>query len=229
MWVHNVAILATALRVYAVDIAGDVGKSEGRRPSTEREYVSWLSEMLDGLGLERVGLCGASFGAWLASAYARHFPRRISEIALLAPPNLGPLRSAFIFRAALATVLPGEGRVRKFYRYISSPQAPVPPEWALRDFVIRWQCQRHSPPPPPLMTEEELRQLPKDTLMLLGNDEVLYGVSNVLPRIRACAPHIVVEFLARAGHTISVDRADEVSARLLKFFGSSRPDIAVEP
>ena len=57
-WVHMAGVLAGALRVYAVDIVGDAGRSEGRRPASEDDYCDWLEDVLIGVGRPKVGLCG---------------------------------------------------------------------------------------------------------------------------------------------------------------------------
>ncbi|MFS2054566.1 alpha/beta fold hydrolase, partial [Variovorax sp. CT11-76] len=80
-WVHMAGVLSGALRVYAVDIVGDAGRSEGRRPASEDDYCDWLEDVLIGIGRPKLGLCGASFGAWLAAAYLRRSLRRVSRLA----------------------------------------------------------------------------------------------------------------------------------------------------
>lgn len=220
MWIHNVAILASTFRVLAVDIAGDVGKSEGARPASEEHYVAWLDEVIVGLRLGATNLAGASFGAWLAAAYQRRHPAKVSKLALLAPPNLAPIRPAFLMRALIATIAPTEARVQKFYRYISSPAAPAPPPWALQEMYVRWRSQKQGIAPPKTMTNAQMRLLPERALVLLGVDEVLYDLNRAVQRLRENAPQIALEVLQDAGHTLSVDRADHVSRALQQYFQS---------
>lgn len=53
------------------------------------DYVSFVSEALDALGLERVILLGHSMGGGVASLFAGVFPERIEKLALL--EGLGPI------------------------------------------------------------------------------------------------------------------------------------------
>jgi pimeloyl-ACP methyl ester carboxylesterase len=217
-WVHNIARLAGSLQVYAVDIIGDAGRTEGRRPSSEDAYCNWLEDVLVGIGRPKVGLCGASFGAWLAAAYTRHTMRRVTRLALLAPPNLESLRIGTMLRAGLAAAFPSERRVRAFHALVSSPTAPEPPPWAMDDLLVRWRCQRGSPRPPGRMTDADLRVLPKSTLLMLGEDEALYDPLSACARVKAVAPHVRVELLPYAGHTVAFDQAEKVGDTLVEFF-----------
>lgn len=217
-WVHNIARLAGSLQVYAVDIIGDAGRTEGKRPLTEDAYCNWLEDVLIGIGRPKVGLCGASFGAWLAAAYTRQTMRRVSKLALLAPPNLESLRIGTVLRAVLAAAFPSERQVRAFHALVSSPMAPEPPPWAMDDLLVRWRCQRGSPRPPGRMTDADLRALPKGSLLMLGEDEVLYDPMRARARVNALAPHVRVELLPDAGHTIAFDQAEKVGDALVEFF-----------
>ncbi|WP_422087153.1 alpha/beta fold hydrolase [Variovorax sp.] len=217
-WVHNIARLAGSLQVYAVDIIGDAGRTEGRRPASEDAYCNWLEDVLIGIGRPKVGLCGASFGAWLAAAYTRQTPRRVTRLALLAPPNLESPRIGTMLRAGLAAAFPSERQVRAFHGLVSSPTAPEPPPWAMDDLLVRWRCQRSHPRAPGRMSDADLRALPKSTLLMLGEDEVLYDPVRACARVKAQAPHVRVELLPYAGHTIAFDQAEKVGDTLVEFF-----------
>lgn len=217
-WIHNIEKLAGALQIYAVDIIGDAGRTEGRRPMSEDAYCNWLEDVLIGIGRPKVGLCGASFGAWLAAAYMRQTSRRVSKLALLAPANLDTLRPAFLARALMAGMFPSEKLVRGFQAAVSSPMAPEPPGWAMDDLLVRWRCQRGSPRPPGRMSDADLRVLPKNTLLLLGEDEALYDPVRARARVQAHAPHVRVELLPDAGHSMAFDQSDKVSDALVEFF-----------
>lgn len=217
-WGRNIEGLSQALQVYAVDIIGDAGRSEGHRPATEDGYCNWLEDVLIGLGRPKMGLCGTSFGAWLAAAYMRRSPRRISRLAMLAPPNLGPLRPAFLWRAMLASMFPGEKRVRRFHALLSSPKAPAPPPWAMDDLLVRWRSQRGSPLAPDRMTDDELRTLPAGALVMLGEDEALYDAQRAAARVRNIASHVRLELLPAAGHMLPFDQVESVNGTLADFF-----------
>jgi pimeloyl-ACP methyl ester carboxylesterase len=50
-----------------------------------RDYADVLAKFLDALGLSSVALAGHSLGALFAASFARHFPDRVSALALISP------------------------------------------------------------------------------------------------------------------------------------------------
>jgi len=77
-WNELADLLSTDHRVYAVDMMGDAGFSTpgGRAIATPEDLVAYLDTVLDGLAVDRVELCGHSFGAWIALTYALARPSR---------------------------------------------------------------------------------------------------------------------------------------------------------
>ena len=218
MWFNVIAPLAKIRRVFAFDIPGDVGKSGGEPMDTKGDgYIRWLAECFEALGLRSADLCGVSFGSWLGSNFALKYPEKVERLVMLAGPHLLPVKAGFICRAVLASVVPTEGRIRAFYRYLSSPRGKGPPEEAMRDFILRWRCQKRTPPPVPMMIDEELSRLPQRTLLLLGQDEALFDPEQAAERVRKAAPHVQVELIADAGHVLTIDQADVVMGRVLEF------------
>lgn len=218
MWVNVIAPLAKIRRVFAFDIVGDVGKSTGTAMDTKGDgYASWLENCFDALGLQQADVCGASFGSWLGSRFALKYPERVGRLVMLAAPHLLPVKAGFFLRAILASVMPTEGRIRAFYRHLSSPRGKVPPEEAMQDFILRWRCQRKTPPPVPMISEGELSRLPQRTLLILGKDETLFDSDLAVERVRKAAPQVRVDLLADAGHVLTIDQADVVMGRVLEF------------
>jgi pimeloyl-ACP methyl ester carboxylesterase len=57
-----------------------------RRLDLRGAAADWLSELVDGLGLERVDLLGASMGGFFALAFATKHPERVRRLVLLGAP-----------------------------------------------------------------------------------------------------------------------------------------------
>ena len=101
MFAPNVAEWAGRFRVHAVDDVYDFGRSVYvRELQSPGDYVDWLDQVLDGLGLgERVNLLGLSYGGWIASQYGLAHPERLSRLVLVAPAaTAAPLSRGFIMR-----------------------------------------------------------------------------------------------------------------------------------
>ncbi len=102
MWMGDVAMWAKHFRVYAVDLIGEPGHSAPSRPPLDSEaYALWLDDVLEGLGVERAAVVGASLGGWLAVDYATRRPHRVERLALLCPGGIGRQKFGFVLKALL--------------------------------------------------------------------------------------------------------------------------------
>ena len=83
MWDAQVAAFAQDYRVLRYDLRGHglTGPSEKRRYTMEL-FAEDLRGLLDALRLERVALCGLSFGGMVAQAFAARYPERLSALIL---------------------------------------------------------------------------------------------------------------------------------------------------
>lgn len=81
--------LAGRFRIHAPDTVGQPGKSAQTRPSAkDRSFGSWVTDVLDGLNLERAALVGPSHGAGIALKAAILAPERISKMVLFVPSGI---------------------------------------------------------------------------------------------------------------------------------------------
>lgn len=133
-------------RIVPFDARGH-GESD---PAPERgayEYsdlVGDLEAVLDGLGLERAALAGASMGAHTAVAFALAHPERVSALALITPAFDGTLRDGeFDSWDALADGLE-QGGVEGF---VAAWTPPADERWReTATLVVRQRLARHRHP-----------------------------------------------------------------------------------
>jgi pimeloyl-ACP methyl ester carboxylesterase len=91
VWRPNIAALAAQHRCYAIDTIGQPGKSVAVRPITDpADYVAWLGEVMDRLGVARAPIVACSFGAFLAAQQALLTPERVERVVLIGPPGVSP-------------------------------------------------------------------------------------------------------------------------------------------
>ena len=69
----------------------------------------------------------------------------------------------------------------------------------------------------PIISDYDLALLPSRTLLLLGEDEVLYDVKKVASRIRSVAPFVTVAIITEAKHMVSIDQPDLVTDKIIQF------------
>jgi pimeloyl-ACP methyl ester carboxylesterase len=86
IWIRNVGTLSRSFRVYAVDIIGELNRSRPTRPiKNHTAFVEWITELLDGLQLQRVNLVGNSNDGFFALETALLRPERVNKVVLISP------------------------------------------------------------------------------------------------------------------------------------------------
>lgn len=216
MWSYNVAALSEHFRIYAIDIIGEAGKSAGTRPTKTTEYSQWLKEVFDAVGISKADIGGASLGGTLAHQFALTFPQYVNSLILFAPPSFLKMRIAFIFRFILANILPSNRLVRNFLKYMSSRSAEFP-EQGIQAFIIQLQAYKLNTNKIPIISDHDLAHLPSKTLLLLGEDEVLYNSEEVASRVRSVAPFITIAIISGAKHLIAADQPELVNEKIIQF------------
>lgn len=226
-WAANIADLSRDYRVYAVDVIGQPSKSIPSQPLQSREdCVAWLSELLDSLKIESTNLVGASFGGWFTLNYALGVPERVNKIVLLSPAGgLLPLVKQFYVRSMLTKFIPRRFVLDSFLRWFTY-------EENLRDTSTRavMDCLAEQMylggkyfhlqtgvGPWIVFSDEELRGMRVPTLLLIGQQEVLYDPEAALERARRLIPNFEGELVPRASHDMTISQHEIVNRRVLEF------------
>lgn len=219
MWMYNVVELSKHFRIYAIDIIGEAGKSAPTRPVFKSDsYAHWLKEVFNKLNLNSIALCGASLGAVLAFRFALVHPEYINRLVLLAPPSLLKMRVSFILRAVFANMVPINAATVSFLRYMSSGASRFSDE-EVQSFITQFKSYRPNKEimAMPVATDEELSRMTSNTLILLGDEEVLYDPKEAIKRINNIAPEISIKTIPGAKHTISIDQPELFNRLLVEF------------
>ncbi|OZE32342.1 alpha/beta hydrolase [Rhodococcus sp. 05-2254-6] len=131
VWFYNVEALSQRYRLYGVDLMGDVGRSvPGDRPiDSVEELLNWVTAVLDELKLPTAALCGHSYGAMIALAYALRNPSRVDELTLLDPNAcFGSMSPRYLLHALPILLSPNENRQRRFVAWETDGLA-LDPDW----------------------------------------------------------------------------------------------------
>ncbi len=226
LWIPNIKALSESYRTYAVDNIYDSGRSVfTQKFKTPKDFVDWLDELFTSLELgDDINLMGLSYGGWLTSQYALHFPHRLNKIVLLAPAaTVAPFGAGFI-KHGIIGILPHRHFVK------------IAITWAVEDlahkneagqkFVEDWvdhvflalRCFKPKMlVSPTVLTDEELQNLKVPTLFLVGENEKIYSAQEALERLKRVAPHIKTEIIPDAGHDLTVVQAEMVNEIVLEF------------
>ncbi|HXG53874.1 MAG TPA: alpha/beta hydrolase [Vicinamibacterales bacterium] len=146
--------LADRLRTVTYSLSGDTGADHRLDPALGFEnYLRQLDDVLDRASLDRVALCGVSYGGFIALRYAATRPHRVSSLVLASSPSPGwrpnPRQGGYIERPWISTPL-----------FLATAPVRLGPEiyCALDDWPSRISfCAEHmarviaAPPSPSLM------------------------------------------------------------------------------
>ncbi|MBA7616270.1 Carboxylesterase YbfK [subsurface metagenome] len=226
LWIPNIRTLSESYRVYAVDNIYDFGRSVYTRAfKSPDDFVSWLDELFTALEFgDNINLMGLSYGGWLTSQYALHFPERLNKIVLLAPAaTILPLPGEWAWRGILA-IIPHRYFLKSmtywlFEDLVQKDEASrTLVEDMLDDAFIALRCFKFKMPVhPTVLEDEELQSIKVPTLFLVGENEKIYSAQKAIQRLNKVAPHIKAEVIHNAGHDLTIVQAEMVNRKVLEF------------
>jgi pimeloyl-ACP methyl ester carboxylesterase len=225
-WIANIAALSERFQTFAVDNIHDHGRSvESRVVASADDFASWLDELLSALGLESgAHFVGLSYGGWISAHYALRHPERVGRLVLLAPAGtVAPIPWGFIWRGILCST-PARRFMFNFMAWIApSLEHGDEPQRQMLDAMVddawlamRCFARRKLVPPLPL-SEAELGRLPRSTLFLVGEQEVIFEPRQALARLARVAPHVRAELVPGCGHDLFIAQAAEGDRRIVAF------------
>jgi pimeloyl-ACP methyl ester carboxylesterase len=223
MWFPNIQSLSQIYHVLAVDTPGEPGKSvPTQRMPQISDAADWLTSVMDEVGLETAYMAGLSRGGWLAINLASQAPERVKKLCLLSPAaafnelnRFFQLVASSVMHIRLRSVLKAA-----FYAWVAKGYSVN--ETYLDQFVLglqNWNWTKIGTMPS-LMSDEVLRKLTMPVLLLVGDEDRLNG-ENTLERARRLIPHLEAGIISHAGHCLSMDQAEIVNERMIKFFGEN--------
>lgn len=201
MWMGDVAMWAKHFRVYAVDMIGEPGHSAPSRPPLDSEaYARWLDDVLEGLGVERAAVVGASLGGWLAVDYATRRPHRVERLVLLCPGGIGRQKVGFVVKALLYKPF-GQWGMHRTLKAVAGIDVRETPEFAeymaltFTEFLPRRDRL-------PMFSDEALQGLTMPVLAIVGAHDAMLDSADTARRLAAAVPHATVTVLPDVAHSI---------------------------
>lgn len=199
-WFGSLSTWSRSFRVYAVDLPGQPGLSDVRRPSLrDGAYVRWLGLLLDELGVERFFLCGQSLGGLVVLDYASSRPASVLGLALLSPSGLAPPRISFFFKI-LPFLFMGDRGVRRINRIVSGDVSVDPRFEEFSLLVARHFIQLSEKLP--VFDDEKLQKISAPLLFIGGDRDALLSTRAAARRLRALLPTADIRVLEGLGHVI---------------------------
>lgn len=207
MWLEDAAVYSKKFRVYAVDIPGEVGRSdENMLPLTGPFYTDWLADVFNELSIEKASVIGISFGAWLSLKFSACYPERVNKLVLLSPLGVSPQKKSFLL-TLIISMLTGKSGLDRLYRKINSNPA-------MSQKVLDYQKLIGGNANPrnelmPLLSDVEILRLNMPVAMFVGTKDIIIHPAKAARRLKGLLPNAQITILPAVGHML-VNLADKI-------------------
>ena len=222
-WYGNIPGISGMYRCYALEIPGDVNKSVLTKPFGNRDgCVSWLSEVMSLLHIDKAAVVGRSYGGWFALNFALLNPDRVNNVILLSPANtFVPLKKEFYIRALATQLIHQRSVTESFSNWTGAKGYKANKERITLLFEGRrsFNFTRNFTHiiQPRIFTDNELKSIKPPVLLMLGDQEHLYNPKNAAERARKLIKNIRVEVINDAGHSLNMEQKNKVNQLILEF------------
>ncbi|NUP14435.1 MAG: alpha/beta hydrolase [Polyangiaceae bacterium] len=213
--------------VHAVDVIGQSVKSADDRLVLEgTECGDWLTDVLDGLELERPHVYGISWGGFLSRKLAERSPHRIDHLVLLVPAGFvnGSFWAGFknvYWPMTMYRKFPSPERLERFTRAMTSTFDPMWNEY-FGEALLAYNMDMRFPP---LAKPEDLAAFKRPTLVFGADQDYSFPGDKLIARVKAVLPHAEVELIENCRHAPPTDAVfrKKMADRIGAFLETSVP------
>lgn len=247
LWRRQLEELSRYHRVYALDMLGQPGRSEGRPLSyLNDDFVHWLTSIMDELDIRKANIVGASVGGWVSLRAGIVAPHRVNKAVMLGPTGicraklpikiwltkvLGNSSSADVLENDLtAKSIAAKGKKGTFGTF--DRQLARAMSLATKHFrvdrsvgIYNEQTGRINPVTSAKIlrrfflaeSADSLRKFAVPGLIILGQHETLYDPIKMGNKARKLMPDVRVDIVPNAGHAAMYDRPQEANRIIDEF------------
>jgi len=210
--------------VYAPDIIGHPGKSEQRvLTSNSLEYGEWASDVIASLGFEKIICMGESFGGGVLAKLMCISPEKISKAILLLPAGIyNASKSRLILTMGIPMFMYIVTKKEKWFEKTFSPMTtsgePIDNE-TLEMIRTSFHHVKVNPNMPSSIEREDLAHYQAPTLLIAGENDVLFPGEKVIARAKEIIPNVETHILQNCGHLyFSSDKRRKYIERIVNDF-----------
>lgn len=229
-WLPVIEPFSQSFRTYAIDHVYDNGRSIYTKEMTQpQDFVDWLGEVFDGLGLDRLNLVAYSYGAWQATLYALCNSHRVEKLILLAPSSTvlspGPIMLA---RAISYYLLPYRFITKNYFYWYGQDSVKEDltrvrvDEMIEEDLLARRCFKKRRFVSPTRLSDEDWRKLLVPTLFLIGENDRTYSAHHAVDRLQKVAPMVDARIAPDTDHYITLMNPEWVVRNTLQFLNESK-------
>jgi pimeloyl-ACP methyl ester carboxylesterase len=230
-WYLQAADLGAGRHLFALDIMGDIGRSEQIAPMhTRDEAAAWLAATLDGLDTGPATLVGSSFGGFLATNLASLRPETVRSLVLLAPAaTLRPFKPLANLMIRMGSLVPLPVTVKPGLRGMMGGELPDARIVAQMEAGVRGFRYDRRGIYPSEIPDHELAAIRCPVLVLLGDREMIYDPVKAAQRATSLLPAAEVEIVPGVGHLLAMQRPGYLNARISRFLRALPAAASREP
>lgn len=220
MWFANAPVWSKKYRVYAIDTIGDFGRSECNRPlSSNADINTWLNEVLDALNIDKFFLIGHSMGGWIALQYSLQ-SERVRKLVLLAPVmSFCSLNWRFPLKLLPAMTLKNNFFIRSLYKWMFA-KGNTPNPTLFNQFLMGYKHGKiQLRVAPNVFPEAELKKLLPETLLMIGENEVIYSSITKAVKNASLSPKITAKLIPNSSHCLPAEQYEIVNQFVIDFLG----------
>ncbi|MGA0556843.1 alpha/beta fold hydrolase [Larkinella sp. VNQ87] len=169
-------------RYYIVDVNGQPSLSEGGCPRVKTDdYGHWATEVLDGLGIQKTAIAGASLGGLICLKLCLTSPERIEKAVLLNPAGIQPFSTSLhnLYNNLLSILWPTPANLDRFLNsaVFCPPHHTLPPAYrklvcSYLLYILKNHRFRGDYPAP--LSKTEFHRLTTDIELIVGENDLLF-------------------------------------------------------
>lgn len=217
LWDDVVPLLEDQFDLILPDLRGFGGSSTVDSFYTMEDYASDIASLLDHLGIAKAGIVGHSMGGYVALAFARLYPERVSGLGLVSSQVLAdaPDRKEGRYKSAaevadkgiasvVETMTPkftSDARLQRFARESMEKQQPAAYIGALKAMAERIDST-------PLLSSIEY-----PVVLVHGDADVLVPIDRAR-EVKAALPNAHLVEVSGAGHMPMMEAAEKTAEAL---------------
>ncbi|MDO9301413.1 MAG: alpha/beta hydrolase [Anaerolineales bacterium] len=218
-WNETASLLENNFDLILPDLRGFGQTTTVETPYTMSDMADDLARLLDHLKIEKITLAGHSMGGYVALAFAKKYPQRVSGLGLVSSQAAADStegkdrryqtaadvaqKGVGVVAEAMTPKLSADARVQAFVRVLMEKQTPSAVIGALKAMAEREDLMSH------------LSSVTFPVLLIHGNADVLIPIERA-KEIKAVLPSARFVELHGAGHMPMMEFAKE-TAEGLKF------------
>lgn len=218
-WKYNIEGLSQKYRCYAIDLIGDVGKSEFTNLNnilkTGRDQAELYTEITNQLGVDKAFVIGASEGGFIASNYALYNPERVEKLVLLGPMGYAGATQSVI-RIMFAQFFPLKPIQESTFSWAFSDNPMLKAEFS-EWFPLLMTGYNPAKVMPLPFSSSERQKLEIPVMFIFGARDNLVGDPKEATALVQDIPNVKVK-VVQAGHLMAAEKPDLINKYVMDFF-----------